>query len=131
MNQRCACGTPVYIPYSFEVAPTGLDGHRPHWWHQDQHWRYPPAWLDAFSRYCNQWLSVRKFAYAKTLDERTGGRRCIRHCPKRDSRAPESGSSLATYEVKGVGLASLPAPTLRSPEAKFCNRWRIDPAAFA
>ncbi|RQR65646.1 hypothetical protein DIE18_04140 [Burkholderia sp. Bp9125] len=124
-DPRCACGAKVVVPYSLVATPLGLAGHRPYWWHKDQPWRYPPAWLQAFSEHCNQGTRKLKIAYATGVDPRTA-RRFVWCCPQ--CRAPVSGYG-ATYgkvDVADTGLIALPAPKPRSPEAEFANRWWIN-----
>lgn len=127
-EEICACGAQILVPYSLVAMPLDLAGHHPYSWHQDQSWRYPPAWLQAFSQHCNRTSTQLKIAQAKGLDEHSR-RRFIWHCPQCD--VPVHGAKRGTLEVKDTGMCTLPAPTARSPEAEFANRWWMHPEALA
>lgn len=125
--RTCMCGSEVVVPYSFFATPLDLEGHRPYHWHQSQDWRSPPAWMNVFSRYCNDTTSRLKLAYAKAAG---GWPPLIWICPQCNATVLRHASKFGTVEVKSVVVSDLPAPTPSSPEAKFCDRWWIDPAAF-
>ncbi|MBN3761155.1 hypothetical protein [Burkholderia sp. Ac-20365] len=126
----CACGVAdLFVPYAFSATPLDLDGHRSYTWHRSQRWRYPPAWLNAFSRHCNATTRKLKLAYARKLDEHP--HYFTWHCPDCDAEVSNLDDRYSTVEVKDTEVSSLPAPTPRSPEAKFANRWWIDPEVLA
>jgi hypothetical protein len=130
-KEPCSCGVPeLFVPHSFSATPLDLDRHRSYWWHKDQRWRYPPAWLNAFSRHCNATTTKFKLAYAKKPDQQTH-HYFTWHCPECDALVSSLGSSPGSVEVKDTEVATLPAPTPRSPESKFANRWWINPEVVA
>jgi hypothetical protein len=130
-EEPCSCGMPkLFVPYTFSATPLDLDCHRSYSWHKSQSWRFPPAWLNIFSRHCNATTTNLKIAYAKRLGKE-GSRHFNWHCPECDTQIFVTDSSYASIEVKDTEVSSLPSPTPRSPEAKFVNRWWINPEAFA